>query len=312
MTHPGIELIGATVRQAVTDGQVHADAICALNERYPADAVTAIMDLTVEAEAFGAEIGFSENDIPNVLGRLVCDMDSVQALQVPDITAARVPEYLKANRLVAERIKDKPVFGGCIGPYSLAGRLFDLSELMMAIYIEPDTAQLLLEKCTEFVLKYVQAMKATGIDGVIMAEPAAGLISNDDCDAWSTTYVKQVIEAVQDDSFKVVLHNCGNTGHCTQAMINSGAWALHIGNRADMAEVLKECPADLPVMGNIDPVSILKLGTPKDVRNATLTLLDATAGYPNFVLSTGCDTPPAIPFDNIKAFYNALNEYNQR
>lgn len=43
MTHPGIELIGSTVRKAVTDGNVHSDAICALNERFPlAAAITAI------------------------------------------------------------------------------------------------------------------------------------------------------------------------------------------------------------------------------------------------------------------------------
>ena len=54
MTHPGIELCGCTVRDAVTDGEVHARAILALNDRYPADACSVIMDLTVEAEAFAA------------------------------------------------------------------------------------------------------------------------------------------------------------------------------------------------------------------------------------------------------------------
>ena len=35
MTHPGIEMIGKTVQDAVTDGKIHAKAIKALNERYP-------------------------------------------------------------------------------------------------------------------------------------------------------------------------------------------------------------------------------------------------------------------------------------
>lgn len=310
MTHPGIELTGQTVRQAVTDGQAHADAICALNGRFPSAAVTAIMDLTVEAEAFGAQVLFTDNEIPNIIGRLVSDMDSVQALEVPGLDAGRVQEYLKANRITAERIKDKPVYGGCIGPFSLAGRLFDMTELMMAIYLEPDTVTLLLEKCTEFILKYVQAMKETGISGVIMAEPAAGLISNDDCNTYSTTYVKKIVEAVQDDSFMVILHNCGNTGHCTDAMVNSGAKGLHFGNRADMAEALRECPEDLLVMGNIDPVGIMQQASPEKVREETLALLDATAQWDNFILSTGCDVPPQTPFENISAFYEALEEFN--
>ena len=64
MTHPGIEMIGKTVRDAVTDGQVHYNAIKALSEKYPTAAATVIMDLTVEAEAFGAEIVFPENEFP--------------------------------------------------------------------------------------------------------------------------------------------------------------------------------------------------------------------------------------------------------
>ena len=201
MTHPGIELCGSTVLKAVTDGQAHADAILALNDKFPADAVTAIMDLTVEAEAFGAEIKFSENDIPNVIGRLVSNYDEVAALEIPTLDKGRIPEYLKANSIVASHIKDKRTFGGCIGPFSLAGRLFDLSELMMAMYIEPETVTMLLDKCTNFITEYLKAMKETGINGVILAEPAAGLVSNDDCLQYSATYVRKIVNAVQDERF---------------------------------------------------------------------------------------------------------------
>ena len=312
MTHPGIELIGSTVRAAVTDGTVHADAICALNEAFPAAAVTAIMDLTVEAEAFGAEIRFSDHEIPNVIGRLLNDADEVAALEVPGLGKGRVQEYLKANRLVAARIQDKPVYGGCIGPFSLAGRLFDLSELMMAMYVEPETVTSLLDKCTAFLCSYVRAMKETGISGVVMAEPAAGLISNDDCLRYCTPYVRQIIDAVQDEGFKVILHNCGNTGHCTDAMVRSGAAAIHVGNRADMVEVLQACPPELPVMGNIDPVGVLQQGTPEQVHAAVSALLEKTARFDNYILSSGCDVPPHTPFENIKAFYQALNDYNEK
>ena len=312
MTHPGIELCGSTVLKAVTDGQAHADAICALNERFPADAVTAIMDLTGEAEAFGAEIRFPENEIPTVIGRLLEDADSVAALEVPSLDKGRVREYLKANSIVAARIKDKKVFGGCIGPFSLAGRLFDLSELMMAMYIEPETVTMLLDKCTTFITSYLQAMKETGVNGVILAEPASGLVSNDDCYQYSSVYVHKIVEAVQDEKFSIVLHNCGNTGHCTDAMIRSGASALHFGNRADMVEALKTCPADLPVMGNIDPVTVMQQAAPEQVYAAVSELLERTAGFDNFILSSGCDVPPRTPFENIQAFYQALTDYNEK
>ena len=71
--------------------------------------------------------------------------EEVVGLKIPTLDIARIPQYLEANRLAAKGL-DKPVFGGCIGPYSLAGRLFDMTEIMMAIYTEPETALLLLDK----------------------------------------------------------------------------------------------------------------------------------------------------------------------
>ncbi|MCD8166173.1 MAG: uroporphyrinogen decarboxylase family protein [Bacteroides sp.] len=310
MTHPGIEMIGKTVRDAVTDGEVHYQAIQALDEKYPAAASTVIMDLTVEAEAFGATIVSPEHEVPTVDGRLLSDEAAIEALQVPGIDQGRVPEYLKANRLTAANIHDKPVLAGCIGPYSLAGRLYDMSEIMMLIYINPDAANTLLQKCTDFLISYAKALKETGVDGIVIAEPAAGLLSNEDCQNYSSVFVKQIVDAVQEDHFSIILHNCGNTGHCTPAMVYTGAAGYHFGNKIDMREAIREVPEGALALGNLDPVGIFKMAGPEKMREETLALLDAMKEYPNFVLSSGCDTPPGSPFANIDAFYGALEEYN--
>lgn len=303
MTHPGIELIGKKVIDAVTDGQVHYQAVMALSKAYPTPpASTTIMDLSVEAEAFGAEIVFHDDDVPTVTGRLLTCAEQVMKLQVPDIGAKRVPQYLKAVEMAVKEL-DKPLFGGCIGPFSLAGRLYDLTELMMAMYLEPDTATVLLDKCTEFITAYCLEMKKRGASGVVMAEPASGLLSNEDCITFSTQYVKRIVEAVQDDSFAVILHNCGNNGQCTDAMVQSGAAALHFGNAIDMKSVVDSVPANIVVMGNIDPVGIMKFGTPETVHTAVNDLLEIAKGHSNFVLSTGCDVPPAAPLENIAALF---------
>ncbi len=311
MTHPGIEIIGKTVRDAVTDGQVHFEAIKALYDKYPSEAACVIMDLTVEAEAFGAEIVFPENEVPSVVGRLLPDEAAIDALQVPGLDKGRLPEYLKANRLAVEAIQDKPVFAGCIGPYSLAGRLYDMSEIMMLIYINPDAAVALLKKCTEFITNYCLALKELGVSGVVMAEPAAGLLSDEDCQAYSSVFVKEIVDKVQDEHFAVILHNCGNMGQCTQAMVYTGAAAYHFGNNINMVEAMKEIPADALGMGNLDPVGVFKMGTPDSIYKDTMELLEATKEYPNFVLSSGCDIPPHTALENIDAFYKALEDFNK-
>ena len=312
MTHPGIEMIGKTVLDAATNGKVHAEAIKALNEHYPSAASTVIMDLTVEAEAFGCSINFSRDEVPTVSHRLVSSFEEVQQLPVPSLSAGRVPEYLLANQLTANAITGKPVLGGCIGPYSLAGRLFDMTEIMIAIYTEPDTINLLLEKCTRFLTEYGCALKAAGVNGIIIAEPAAGLLSDDDCRQYSSLYVKQIVDTLQDDNFSVILHNCGNNGHCTSAMLYVGAHGYHFGNAMNMLNALENCPSDVLVMGNLDPVGVFKMSTSEQVKQSTKNLLEQTSVYKNFVLSSGCDVPPHTSLENVEAFYEALEKFNQQ
>ena len=311
MTHPGIELNGNTVREAVSKGKVHAEAVIKLTQAYQSAAACTIMDLTTEAESFGAEIAFSDEAVPAVVGHMLTDVKSINELQVPSLSSGRIPQYLKANLLAARAIQDRPVFAGCIGPFSLAGRLYDMSEIMVLIYEHPDAAHTLLAKCTQFIEKYCEALKQTGVNGVLMAEPAAGLMSNDDCKTFSSAYVKYIVNKVQDDNFIVVLHNCGNQGHCTEAMVETGAAAYHFGNKCQMEEVIKEVPPTALAMGNLDPVSLFKDGTPEQMRKATLDLLEKTRQYPNFVLSSGCDTPPHTPIENVNEFFKALDDWNK-
>lgn len=310
MTHPGIEMTGKAVYDAVTDGRVHYQAIKALDEKFPSAACSVIMDLTVEAEAFGAQVDFPKDDIPTVVGRLAGDMDAVRNLAVPGMDKGRIPQYLLANRLAAENIVDKPVFGGMIGPFSLAGRLYDMSEFMMACYCEPEVAGLLLDKCTEFLTAYCLELKKQGIQGVLIAEPAAGLLSNDGCRDFSSKYVKKIVDTAQDNDFMVILHNCGNAGQCTDAMLETGAGAYHFGNAIDMVEALDACPKDVLVMGNIDPVVLFQQSSAEELYAATMQLLEKTAVYDNFVISSGCDVPPHTPLCNIEAFYRAVEQFN--
>lgn len=310
MTHPGIDMVGHSVNDAVNDGTVHFQAIKALAEKYPSAAACTIMDLTLEAEAFGAKILFSEDEIPTVEKPMIENASEIDRICKPSMDAGRLPEMIKACRMASENIKDRPVFGGVIGPYSLAGRLYGMTELMIGCCCEPDSMNALLEKCTDFLTEYCLQLKGTGINGIMMAEPAAGLLSSEDCVAFSSRYIKTIVDRLQDDNFIFILHNCGTSGHCLDAMLATGALGLHFGNKADIIDVLENAPDNILIMGNLDPVGVFLLSNPQSVYEETYSLLERTKKYRNFVLSSGCDVPPHIQNYNIEAFYKAVEDFN--
>lgn len=306
MTYPGLELSGSTITDVIQDGDQQFKCIYELSKKYPSIAAMTIMDLSVEAEAFGSHIRYSSNEVPAVVGSIVDNESTARELKIPGPGSGRTTTYVRAAELSAQNIKDRPSFGGQIGPFSLACRLFDMTEIMMALYDEPETIHIILEKATAFLKAYAKAFKEAGANGIIIAEPAAGLLSPDQCTEFSSIYVKNIVDAVQDDHFMVILHNCGNTVRLVPSMLSTGAAGLHFGNAVDMTVILPQIPSDRLVFGNIDPARVFKNGTAEDVSVKTIELLENTAGYRNFVISSGCDIPPGTPIENIEAFFAAV------
>lgn len=312
LTFPAIQLLNTSVEKLISDSNLQSEALKLINQRCHPLAIMGFMDLSVEAEAFGANIRFSEDEVPIVVGSIIKSEEDAINLKVPKVGAKRTRIYLDAMKKAKQEIKDCPVFAGCIGPFSLAGRLLGVSEAMICCYDEPEMVHLVLKKATEFLINYLQAYKDLGIDGVFIAEPLAGILSPNLCDEFSSRYVKEIVSALDDDSFLVAYHNCGNnTLKMVDTILSTGCRLYHFGNAISIEQMLKLMPKDVMVMGNIDPVS-LKDASKEDVIAATNALLEAVGDVDNFVISSGCDIPPFAKWENIDAFMKTAQEYYQK
>ena len=307
LSFPAAQKMGVSVETLVKSAALQSQAMEIVARETATIASVSLMDLSVEAEAFGAQVRFAADEVPAIIGQLVSDEDEANALAVPDLSAGRASLCIEAVRTAKQNITDKPVLAGIIGPYSLAGRLMDVTEIMYLCFDEPETVHTVLDKVTQYLIQYGQAMKDAGADGVMMAEPLAGILSPDMAEEFSMPYVKRIIDALQDDDFAVLYHNCGNSvPQMLEQIYQLGAAAYHFGNAIDMEAVMKVTPADILVMGNIDPAGQFAGGTVDSITAATKDLLTKCGSYPNFVPSSGCDIPAHAKWDNIQAFFCAV------
>jgi len=310
LSFPCIQLMGISVKDLISNSDTQAKGLKLIADKCDSAASVSLMDLSLEAECFGSEIKVADDEVPTVVGTIVTDMESAQNLKVPPIGAGRTSIYLQAAEKAVQMITDRPVFGGVIGPFSLAGRLTGVSEAMIYCYEEPEMMHLVLSKVTDFLISYVKEYKKTGVNGIVMAEPVVGMLSPDLAKEFSEPYVKKINEAVRDENFIVIYHNCGNsTIQMIDSILNTGSDAFHFGNAIDMAEMMKHIPENIIAMGNISPAEQFRGGTPESIRKVTLELLEKCGKYPNFIISSGCDIPPLSPWDNTNAFFAAVKEY---
>ena len=318
LSFPAVQLLNVSVKELISDSSLQASGMKAVADRCP-DALASVnlMDLSVEAECFGAPIRFSDDEVPTCTGPVIDPDDdedehieAAEALTVPAIGSGRTDVYINAIKMAKQVIMDRPVFAGCIGPFSLAGRLVDVTNSLVFCLTEPDYMHIVLQKATEFIIEYIKAFKAAGADGVVLAEPLAGLLSPSLANEFSGQYCRQISDAVKDESFALIYHNCGNTAVVTiDSILETNADAYHFGNAVDMEEIMKKMHSDTICLGNVDPAGQFRNGTPESIREDTLNVMERCCRYPNFVISSGCDVPPMSSWENIDAFYSAVNEF---
>ena len=308
LSFPSTQLLGITVKELLDSPEMQVKGMKAIAERCNIGASLNMMDLSVEAEAFGAEIIFKDHDVPTVKKGIINDIMDAENIIVPSVISGRAPICIEGVKRAKAEIKEIPVFCGVIGPYSLAGRLFDMTELMMECYDSPDEVKILLSKASEFIVNYINEFKKAGANGVIMAEPAAGLLSPSLNAEFSAPFVKEIIKKVSDKNFVVCYHNCGDAvGDMTAEISQYGADIYHFGNATRLCDVIPKMPAESIVMGNVNPVLFLH-GTPDDIIKETERVFNECSQHPNFMLSSGCDIPAEAKWENIDAYFKTVEK----
>jgi uroporphyrinogen decarboxylase len=303
LSYPGAGLIGANVRTLVTDAQAQVDAQLALHERYRTRVVMSAMDLSVEAEVFGAAVQFSQDELPVVTEGRIGDRSDVDTLVTPFPGEGRTAVALETVRQLSKTSGAPLVLGGCIGPFSLAARLLGLSEALGLTITDPGIVHQVLERTTSFLRAYVDAFRQAGAEGVIMAEPSAGLLSPKAMATFSSGYIRRVVESLEPQPFSLVVHNCAARLIHLESVLEAGARCYHFGAPMDLAGALARVDVGILMCGNLDPAAVFCQASPEVVRDRTRALLAVTAPYRNFVISSGCDIPPATSMENVDAFF---------
>ena len=89
ITFPAATKLNISVKKLINDTDQQVAALKIIKEECNPLAILGFMDLSVEAECFGAEIKVTDNEVPTVVGQLIEDEDDAQALKVPAVGSGR-------------------------------------------------------------------------------------------------------------------------------------------------------------------------------------------------------------------------------
>ena len=200
---------------------------------------------------------------------------------------------LRALGLFRERVgREKLIEGWIEGPIAEAADLRGLNNLMMDFYDDPAFVNDLFEFTLQLGLNFAEAQVAAGAELMGVGDAAASLVGPQIYEQFVWPYERRLMDGLRALGVRTRLHICGNTRPILGLMGRLDCDIVDIDSLTPMDQARAAMAPHQVLLGNIDPVRVLRAGTPELVYE-TAAACHFQAGDA-FIVSAGCEVPRTL------------------
>jgi MtaA/CmuA family methyltransferase len=289
--------IGALYRDYARDHRVLVAGQIATADAFDLDYVSAISDPAREASDLGAEIEWFDNQPPAIVESRALLSDKSRLSRLPAVPGPRMSDRVAAVRLLRERAgHDRLVEGWVEGPCAMAADLRGVNTLMLDFYDDPDFVRDLFAFVVEMEIAFARLQIEAGADLIGVGDAAASLVGPKLYDEFVQPYEARLVAGIP---APVRLHICGKTRRIYAGMSTVGAAIVDLDfmNPMDEARAVMG-PAPI-LLGNVDPVRVMRDGTPETVAAAVAECHRQSGD--RYIVGAGCEIPRGTPDANLHA-----------
>jgi len=278
--------------------------------RFGFDAAILFSDILVVPEAMGQGYRFRDT------GGIVMDYAIRDEATIGRLCAEGIEERLdyvsRALGMIRRALDGKTALLGFAGsPWTLANFMMEggsspeylrASELLCH---HRATFELLMEKLTEGVIRFLRGQIAAGVDAVQIFDSHGGLLSADWFEAGSGRWLRHIVRELG-GQVPVIVFSKGTRSWDT--LLDLGADGISLDPGYPLEQARAHFPGTVAIQGNLAPERLLHL-TPGELEVATETLLGKMEGRPGYLFNLGHGVPPAAPLESIRAIVETVRRY---
>lgn len=301
-------LAGARYRDYCTDYRVLADAQARTAEEFGFDYVNTMSDPAREAADCGAAVEYFD-DQPAALNEdraVLGEKESLARLRLPDpLGGGRMHNGVRAVARLKELVGDRKIVEGWIeGPIAEAADLRGINTLMVDLIDDPGFVRDLFEFALQLGLSFAKAQVEAGADVIGIGDAAASLVGPRLYEELVWPFEKRLVDGVRAMGARTRLHICGNTRRILGGMGRLGCDIVDLDSLSPLAEARAQMGSRQILLGNVNPVVVLRNGT-RDEVVAAMHQCHQAAGRA-FIVGAGCEVPRDTPPENLRAMCEYL------
>ena len=307
---------GLTLEKALTESPERlAEVMAQTNEAVGCDIVwpgSGYHNLAIRGA--GGQIKFRAKGTPDVMAPLIEDaarIDPAWVRQAPDDPGTRV--LVETARILAKSIGEHTVVGTSQwAPFTLGGLAYGVEKLMRGLYKDRAAVHAVLDFAADLCFAYLEPYIDAGVSIISLADPTSSgdLISRDQFLEFSFPYLKKVGAKIKERGVWLTVHICGNTTNRLDPIPQAGADIMSVDYKVDLSEARRILGGKIAFAGNMNPVTVMQKETPQGVAAACRAAIAQAGAGNGYILMPGCDIPPTVPLENVKAMVDTAHEYS--
>lgn len=305
--------IGVKYGEYTADYRKLVEAQIRTAEEFDFDYVSCISDPTREAADCGAAIQFFDDQPPAVdeNNARLADKTALARLKLPDpLGGGRMHDRVKAAALFREKVGGERLIEGWIeGPCAEAADLRGINTLMLDFYDDPAFVREMFDFILEMELAFAKAQVEAGIDLMGVGDAAASLVGPQIYEEFVWPYEKRMFDALHQMGTRIRLHICGNISRILEPIGRLGCDFVDVDYMVSLAKARDEMGPDQVLAGNIDPVAVLRNGTPESITEALRQCHRQAGG--RYIVAAGCEVPRDTPPENVLALRDYARSQRQ-
>lgn len=297
------DIAGIPYRHYCVDHTKLVEAQMKTAEMFGFDFVSCISDPAREAADCGAKIEYFDNQPPAMRedeARLG-DKAELARLDMPDpLGGGRMTDRVMAAALFKERCAGHLLIEGWVeGPCAEAADLRGINTLMTDFFDDPQFVRDLFEFVVGMELNFARAQIEAGVHLIGIGDAAASLVGPEIYEEFVWPFQKKLVDGIKQLGAAVRLHICGDTRKLLKGMGRLGCEIVDLDYPSPMAEGRRQMGPAQVLLGNVNPVLVLRNGTPETVAS-TVNQCHLEAGE-RFIVGAGCEVPRDTPHANLRA-----------
>lgn len=309
--------LGMTHKEKRSSAENEALAQIACYERFGNDLMVVEYGLHGVGAALGSEMSDPEDSVPAILSYALEDLNDVHTLDMSRLELKNDKAFqlhLEAAEIITQKIGHEVSTGVLIsGPFTAAASIYKTENLLRATRKNPEQLHKLINFCNEGLKIICREFIKKGCL-ILLCDPIASgtILNKKQYQEFVLPYTIELMKDIHEANGMVCYHICGDTTAIVEEMVKSGCDMMSIDNRVDLEYTKNKVGNKVPILGNVDPVETLILGTPEDVDNAVKACIQKAYDSPcGYILASGCDLSGGVPLENLDQFMTSARKYGK-